>query len=56
MGNKEAQFTVGGATPGLVILGAIRKPLSHQEQASKWHSSVASAATPASDSFPDFLG
>ena len=36
---------VGGAIPGLVVLGSIRK---QAEQASKKHPSMASASAPAS--------
>jgi hypothetical protein len=49
---------VGGAIPGLVVLGSIRK---QAEQASKQHLSMASASAPASrflpclSSCPDFL-
>jgi hypothetical protein len=49
---------VGGAIPGLVVLGSIRK---QAEQASKGHLSMASASAPASrllpcvSSSPDFL-
>ena len=49
---------VGGAVPGLVALGSIRKP---SEQARKQHSSMASVSAPASrnllllSSCPDVL-
>ena len=50
-----AQPTVGGAIPGLVVLGPIRKQASKPwGQASKQHPSMASASAPASGSCPDF--
>jgi hypothetical protein len=39
---------VGGAIPGLVILGSIRKQAEQGKQASKEHPSMASASAPAS--------
>ena len=54
---------VGGAIPGLVILGSIRKQAeqSHWKQTSKQHPFMASASAPASrfllcvNSCPDFF-
>jgi hypothetical protein len=42
---KGGKPTVGGAIPGLVVLGSIRE---QAEQASKEHPSMASASAPAS--------
>jgi hypothetical protein len=54
---------VGGAIPGLVVLGSTRKQAEQamRKQASKQHPSTASASAPASrllpclSSWPDFL-
>ena len=54
----KVQFIAGGAAPGLLVLGSIRK---QAEQASKQYPSMASASAPASgvlhgvSSCPDFL-
>ena len=46
----RAQFTVGGANPGLLVLGDIRKQAEQaiSKQAIWQHSSTASASVPAS--------
>jgi hypothetical protein len=49
---------VGGAIPGLLVLGSIRKQAkqSHEEQACKQYLSMASASAPASSFFPTSFG
>ena len=58
--DEKGLFAVGGATPGLVVLGAIRKQVGHP---SRENSSVASASLPAlgfcldfSHCFPSAMG
>jgi hypothetical protein len=45
----ESQLTVGGASPGRLVLGSVRKQAeqSHGEQASEQHASIVFASIPA---------
>jgi hypothetical protein len=61
---KAGELLVGGATPGLVVLGSIRKQAEkarRDRQSSHQHPSMASVSAPASEflpcvsSCPDFL-
>lgn len=48
----RAQPMVGGATPGLLVLGSVASWASHREQASMRHPSMATPSAPASSILP----